>query len=107
MDIAKLRKQTAAACAAVAASRAATAAALDAEFNNSPLKEYIDCRIQEAANKGKSELSLNFFDIKERERLAIGTVVLHSARQFITTRTKASWCIAKAGSRLMDIATRA
>ena len=66
MDIAKLRKQTAAACAAVAASRAATSAALDAEFNNSPLKEYIDRRIQEAANKGKSELSLNFFDIKER-----------------------------------------
>ena len=58
MDITKLRKQTAA--------HAVKDVALDTEFNNSPLKKYIDRKIQEAANKGKSELSLNFFDIKER-----------------------------------------
>ena len=59
MDIIKLRKQTAAA-------RASKDAVLDAEFNNSLLKEYIDYCIQEVANNGESELSLNFFDIKER-----------------------------------------
>ena len=60
MDITKLRNQTAAA-------RASKEALEEAEFLASPLKDFFDRRIQEAANEGKSELSLNFYYIKERE----------------------------------------
>ena len=60
MDITKLRNQTAAA-------RASKEELEEAEFLASPLKDFFDRRIQEAANKGKSELSLNFYYIKERE----------------------------------------
>ena len=60
MDITKLRNQTAAA-------RASKEALEEAEFLASPLKDFFDRKIQEAANKGKSELSLNFYYIKERE----------------------------------------
>ena len=60
MDITKLRNQTAAA-------RASKEALEEAEFLASPLKDFFDRRIQKAANEGKSELSLNFYYIKERE----------------------------------------
>ena len=60
MDITKLRNQTAAA-------RASKEEFEEAEFLASPLKEFFDRRIQEAADEGKSELSLNFYYIKERE----------------------------------------
>ena len=60
MDITKLRNQTAAA-------RASKEALEEAEFLASPLKDFFDRRIQEAANEGKSELSLNFYYIKKRE----------------------------------------
>ena len=60
MDITKLRNQTAAA-------RASKEALEEAEFLASPLKAFFDRRIQEAADEGKSELSLNLYYIKERE----------------------------------------
>ena len=59
MNINELRKQTYAA-------RAAKTAALDAEFNASPLKEYIDRRIKEAAKNGEIELSINFYYTKKQ-----------------------------------------
>ena len=58
MDITKLRKQTAAA-------RASKEEREEAEFMTSPLKDFFDRRIKEAANEGKSELSLNFYYTKE------------------------------------------
>ena len=58
MNIHELRKQTYAA-------RAAKAAALDAEFNANPLKNYIDRRIKERARAGETELSLNFYYTKK------------------------------------------
>ena len=57
MDITKLREQTAAA-------RASKEAREEAWFMASPLKEYIDQRIQEAANEGENKTSLNFYYIK-------------------------------------------
>ena len=60
MDITEIRNQTAAA-------RASKEAREEAEFVASPLKEFLDRRIKEAAAEGKSELSLNFYYIKERE----------------------------------------
>lgn len=60
MDITELRNKTAIA-------RASKEALEEAEFLASPLKEFFDRRIQEAADEGKSELSLNFYYIKERE----------------------------------------
>ena len=38
----------------------------EAEFVVSPLKDFFDRRIREAAAEGKWELSLNFYDVKER-----------------------------------------
>ena len=38
----------------------------EAEFVVSPLKDFLDRRIREAAAEGKWELSLNFYDVKER-----------------------------------------
>ena len=58
MDIIKLREQTAAA-------RAYKEKIEDDEFNTSLLRKNLDTLIQEAASKGKSELSLNFCCIKE------------------------------------------
>ena len=60
MDITEIRNQTVAA-------RASKEAREEAEFVASPLKEFLDRRIKEAAAEGKSELSLNFYYIKERE----------------------------------------
>ena len=59
MDITEIRKQT-------AAVRASKEAREEAEFMASPLKEFLDRRIKEAAAEGKSEVSLNFYYIKER-----------------------------------------
>ena len=59
MDITTLRKQTAAA-------RAAIEMCENDAFDNSPIKKYIDSRIQEAADNGESELLLNFYSTKER-----------------------------------------
>ena len=59
MDITELSNQTTAA-------RAAKEAREEAEFLASPLKEYIDQRIQEAANEGENKTSLNFYYIKKR-----------------------------------------
>ena len=59
MNIMELRKQTYAA-------RAAKAAALDTEFNASPLKKYIDRRIKEASKDGEIELSINFYYTKKQ-----------------------------------------
>ena len=58
MDITKLREQTAAA-------RASKEKIEDDEFNTSLLRKNLDTLIQEAASNGKSELSLNFYCIKE------------------------------------------
>ena len=59
MDITTLRKQT-------AASRVSKENREEAWFMASPLKEYIDQRIQEAANEGENKTSLNFYYIKKR-----------------------------------------
>ena len=58
MNIIELRNKTIAA-------RAVKDAAADAEFNNSPLRKYIDQRIQEAADNGEGVLTLNFYYAKE------------------------------------------
>ena len=39
--------------------------ALDAEFKASPLRKYIDKRIQDAASNGEGKLALNFYYAKE------------------------------------------
>lgn len=59
MDITKLRNQTASA-------RASKEAKENAEFSSSPLREYFDRLIKNAAANGKSEVSLNFYCTKER-----------------------------------------
>ena len=58
MDITELRNKTAAA-------RASKEEVEDNEFNTSLLRKNLDTLIQKAASKGKSELSLNFYCIKE------------------------------------------
>ena len=59
MDIMNLRNQT-------ANTRVSKENREEAEFMASPLKEYIDQRIKEAANEGENKTSLNFYYIKER-----------------------------------------
>lgn len=59
MDIMNLRNQTANA-------RVSKENHEEAEFMASPLKEYIDQRIKEAANEGENKTSLNFYYIKKR-----------------------------------------
>ena len=59
MNVIELRNKTIAA-------RAIKVAAEDAEFNVSPLRKYIDRRIQEAADNGEGILALNFYCAKER-----------------------------------------
>ena len=58
MNIIELRNKTLAA-------RAVKDTALDAEFKASPLRKYIDKRIQEAASNGEGKLALNFYYAKE------------------------------------------
>ena len=59
MDITTLRKQT-------AASRVSKEAREEAWFMASPLKEYIDQKIQEDANEGENKTSFDFYYIKKR-----------------------------------------
>ena len=59
MNAAEIRNKTVAA-------RAAKNAEWAAQFRNSPLKEYIDKRINELAEEGESELWLDFYAIKQR-----------------------------------------
>ena len=58
MNIAEIRRKTAAA-------RASNDAFLIKEFSNSPLKKYINKQIHKAAEKGESELWLDFYTIKQ------------------------------------------
>ena len=58
MNIIELRNKTLAA-------RAVKDTALDAEFNASPLRKYIDKQIQEAARNGEGKLALNFYYANE------------------------------------------
>ena len=58
MNINEIRKQTLMA-------HTSKEAAEDAEFNNSSIREHFDRRIKEAAAKGKSEVSSNYYYIKE------------------------------------------
>ena len=90
MDITELRNKTAAA-------RASKEAREEAEFLASPLKEFLDRRIKEAAAEGKSEVSLNFYYIKERvlgdkyDGPTIGAVIRHYLSEgFIAWHE--SWC---------------
>ena len=53
-------------CSQTLAARTSKEAIEDAEFNNSPVREHFDRRIKEAAAKGKSEVSDNYYYIKER-----------------------------------------
>ena len=59
MNIAEIRNKTVAA-------RAANNADFAAQFRNSPLREYIDKRINEVAEEGESELWLDFYATKKR-----------------------------------------
>ena len=59
MNIAEIRNKTIAA-------RAAKNSKFADEFKNSPLKEYIDKRINEVAEEGESELWLDFYAVKQR-----------------------------------------
>ena len=59
MDIAKLRSQTAAA-------RASKEAIEDAEFNDSPLRSYIDNLIEKASKNGEYKTSLNYYYTKQQ-----------------------------------------
>ena len=58
MNANELRKQSYSA-------RARKTASLDAEFNASPLKNYIDRRIKEAAREGETKRSFNFYYTKK------------------------------------------
>ena len=64
MDIAEIRRLAAEACANGAEFPKEVRA--EAEFVGSPLKDFFDRRIKEAAADGRWEVSLNFFDITER-----------------------------------------
>lgn len=59
MNAAEIRNKTVAA-------RAPKNANFAARFRNSPLKEYIDMRINELAEEGESELWLDFYATKQR-----------------------------------------
>ena len=60
MDITELRNKT-------AAVQAAKESVENSEFINSPLKACIDSKIQEAADRGESTLSLEFYCLKQRK----------------------------------------
>ncbi len=58
MNIEDLRKQTESA-------RTSKEAVEDVEFNESPLREYIDGLITQASKRGESKISPNFYYTKE------------------------------------------
>ena len=64
MDIAEIRKLATEAC--VNAAEFPKEVREEAEFVVSPLKDFFDRRIKEAASEGRWEVSLNFYDITER-----------------------------------------
>ena len=77
MNVIELRNKTLAA-------RALRDTAADAEFNTSPLRKYIDQRIQEAADKGEGNLSLNFCYAKEKalEKMYGGPTMAAALRHY-------------------------
>ena len=89
MDITEIRNQT-------AAVRASKEAREEAEFVASPLKDCIDDRIQKAANKGESEVSLNFYYLKQcvlgdtYNGPTIGAVIRHYSNEGFSARHE-SW----------------
>ena len=90
MNIAKLRAQTADA-------RAVKEAAEDAKFNGSRLHKYIDGLISQASKRGESEISENFYCMKEDVLgdkyggPSIETVIRHYNREGFHAYSK-SWC---------------
>ena len=90
MDIAKLRSQTASA-------RASKEATEDAKFNDSPLREYIDGLIEQASKRGESEITPNYYCMKERvlgEKYggpSIDAVIRHYIHKGFDAYDK-SWC---------------
>lgn len=90
MDITNLRNQTANA-------RVSKENREEAEFMASPLKDYIDQRIQEAANEGENKTSLNFYYVKKRvlgdeyDGPTIGAVIRHYSNEGFSARHE-SWC---------------
>ena len=89
MDITEIRNQT-------AAVRASKEAREEAEFVASPLKDCIDDRIQKAANKGESAVSLNFYYLKQcvlgdtYNGPTIGAVIRHYSNEGFSARHE-SW----------------
>lgn len=77
MNVIELRNKTIAA-------RALKDTAADAEFNTSPLRKYIDQRIQEAADNGEGKLSLNFYSAKEQalEKMYGGPTMAAALRHY-------------------------
>ena len=90
MDIAKLRSQTANA-------RASKEAAEDREFNDSPLREYIDGLISRASKRGEIKIGPNFYYTKEQvlgERYggpSIEAAIRHYLKEGFQAYQK-SWC---------------
>ena len=90
MDITKLRSQTANA-------RASKEATEDAEFNDSPLRRYIDKLINEAAKNGEYKISPNYYCTKKDvlgEKYggpSIDVAIRHYLREGFSAYEK-SWC---------------
>jgi len=90
MDINQLRIQTANA-------RASREATEDKEFNDSPLREYIDGLIAKASKRGESKISPNFYCLKEDvlgEKYggpSIDTAIRHYNSEGFHAYSK-SWC---------------
>ena len=89
MNINEIRKQTIAA-------HTSKEAAEDAEFKNSPVREYFDEQIKEAVAKGKSEVSANYYYITERvlgkkySGPSINSAIRHYTREGFAAR-EYSW----------------
>lgn len=90
MDITELRAQTIAA-------RASKEAIEDTEFGSSPLRKYFDQLIQEAAGRGESKVSPNFYCAKERVLgkkyggPSIEAAIRHYSHEGFSAR-KEHWC---------------
>ena len=90
MNIEDIRKQTESA-------RASKEAIEDTEFNESPLREYIDGLITQASKRGESKISPNFYYTKEEvlgERYggpSIEAAIRHYSREGFYAY-KESWC---------------
>ena len=90
MNIEDIRKQTESA-------RASKEAIEDTEFNESPLREYIDGLIARASKRGESKISPNFYCAKEEvlgERYggpSIEAAIRHYSREGFYAYMK-NWC---------------